>query len=58
MLGQLGHYSFAVSEFEKASNQGGVHGASMVNEVLLVIVEPFSRGFCYNAGRDRFCYYY
>ena len=43
---------FAVSEFVKASKHGAVHAASMVTKVLSLIAEPYSRGFCYNAGRD------
>jgi len=50
--GVAGPLFFAVSEFVKASKHGAVHAASMVTEVLSLIAEPYSRGFCYNAGRD------
>jgi len=43
---------FAVNEFERHDQHPMTHGASTFAEVILNIVEPFTRGFSYLPGRQ------
>lgn len=42
---------FAVAKFDGLSKSTQSNAAA-ITTVLSVVVEPFVKGFCYNAGRD------
>ena len=43
---------FAVAEFEMMSSRHEANHAGSIASVLAKIIEPFTNGYCYDAGRD------
>jgi len=43
---------FGVAEFEMMSSSHEANHAGSIASVLAKIIEPFTNGYCYDAGRD------